>query len=345
MYNSYKSLTGFTTFKINTQAKNITTIKSIDTLVDEWHHAVCRQEPVLILGEGSNVLFLEDFAGTVLLNRIKGIVVTEDSVSWRLHVGSGENWHKLVKYSLKHGILGLENLALILGCVGSAPIQNIGAYGIDFKRVCEYVDVLNLYTNKYFRLMAEECYFGYRDSIFIHKYRYGYAIIAVGLILNKKWNPILNYGDLVKLSPKTVTPRQVFNYVCNMRRIKLPNPKKIGNVGSFFKNPIVSSLFATKIKSQYPKMPTYPQISGDVKLAAGWLIDSCALKGLRIGGAAVDRKQALVIINLDHATSNDVIKLARLVRNCVAQKFSLWLEPEVRFISSVGEVNAIEVLS
>lgn len=345
MSNSHTSLTEFTTFGINVQAKNIITATSPDALAEAWRGAVERQEPVLILGDGSNVLFLEDFIGTILLNRIKGISVAEDGHSWRLHVGAGENWHELVSYSLEQGMSGLENLALIPGCAGSAPIQNIGAYGIEFQKVCEYVDVLNLRTNESFRLTADECQFGYRESVFKHSYRDGYAIVAVGLRLEKQWHPVLNYGDLAKLSPETVTPKQVFDSVCHMRMTKLPDPKKTGNAGSFFKNPVVSAAVAAQIKSEFPEAPMYPQASGEMKLAAGWLIDRCELKGFQVGGAAVHQHQALVLINLDGATSRDVVELARAVRNRVAQKFGVWLEPEVRFISAVGEVNAVEVLS
>lgn len=260
-------------------------------------------------------------------------------------MGAGENWHELVKYSLEQGMSGLENLALIPGCAGSAPIQNIGAYGIEFQRVCDYVDVLNLRTNEVFRLTADECQFGYRESIFKHSYRDGYAIIAVGLRLDKLWQPVLNYGDLAQLPRETVTPKQVFDSVCHMRKTKLPDPHETGNAGSFFKNPVVTAAVAAQIKAIFPDAPMYPQASGDMKLAAGWLIDRCDLKGFQVGGAAVHQKQALVLINKDHATSADVAMLAQAVRNRVAEKFDVWLEPEVRFISATGEVNAVEVLS
>lgn len=345
MSNSPTSLTKFTTFGTNAKAKDIIVATSPDSLAEFWRLAVDRHDPVLILGEGSNVLFLEDFSGTILLNRIKGISITEDSDSWRLHVGAGENWHELVKYSLEHGMSGLENLALIPGCAGSAPIQNIGAYGIEFQRVCDYVDVLNLCTNELFRLTADECHFGYRESIFKHNYRDGYAITAVGLRLEKLWQPVLNYGDLAQLPRETVTPKQVFDSVCHMRKTKLPDPHETGNAGSFFKNPVVTAAVAAQIKMIFPDAPMYPQASGDMKLAAGWLIDRCDLKGFQVGGAAVHQKQALVLINKDHATSADVAMLAQAVRNKVAEKFGVWLEPEVRFISATGEVNAVEVLS
>lgn len=345
MSNSPTSLIKFTTFGINAKAKNIIVATSPDSLAEFWRLAIDRHDPVLILGEGSNVLFLEDFSGTILLNRIKGITITEDGDSWRLHVGAGENWHELVKYSLEHGMSGLENLALIPGCAGSAPIQNIGAYGIEFQKVCDYVDVLNLRSNEVFRLTTDECQFGYRESIFKHSYRDGYAIIAVGLRLDKLWQPVLNYGDLAQLPRESVTPKQVFDSVCHMRKTKLPDPHETGNAGSFFKNPVVTAAVAAQIKAIFPDAPMYPQASGDMKLAAGWLIDRCDLKGYQVGGAAVHQKQALVLINKDHATSTDVVMLAQAVRNRVAEKFDVWLEPEVRFISATGEVNAVEVLS
>lgn len=341
----HTSLAPFTTFGLDNQAKNILTVTTPDSLATAWRQAAKEQQPTLILGEGSNVLFLEDYSGTILLNRIKGVDVTEDADFWYLRVGAGENWHQLVSYMLEKGIPGLENLALIPGCAGSAPIQNIGAYGIEFKNICDYVDVLDLRSSESLRFTTQDCQFGYRESIFKHNYRDGYAIVAVGLRLAKRWEPVLTYGDLMKLDPQSVTPREVFNSVCHMRRTKLPDPKVTGNVGSFFKNPLVDTECANKIRASNPDMPMYPQADGSIKLAAGWLIDRCGLKGLQIGGAAVHQQQALVLINKDHATSQNVIDLAKAVREQVAKNFSVWLEPEVRFISAQGEVNAVEVLS
>lgn len=159
-------------------------------------------------GRRGNVLFLDTF-GTVIVNRIKGIEITEQPDAWHLHVGAGENWHQLVCYALEHNMHGTENLALIPGCVGSSPIQNIGAYGVELQRVCEYVDCIELATGKHLRVSATECRFGYRDSIFKHEYRDRFAIVAVGLRLPKQWQPVLTYGDLTRLDPTTVTPQQV----------------------------------------------------------------------------------------------------------------------------------------
>ncbi|PWC09254.1 UDP-N-acetylenolpyruvoylglucosamine reductase [Brenneria roseae subsp. americana] len=345
MTNGGISLKPYNSFSLSVAASSIIVADTQEQLVNGWQAARSLHKPVLLLGEGSNVLFLEDFAGTVLLNRLKGIVVTDDCEGWHLHVGAGENWHYLVEYTLKRGIAGLENLALIPGCVGSAPIQNIGAYGIELQHVCEYVDLLDLSRGTVRRLNAAECQFAYRESIFKHQYRDGFAITAVGFYLKKDWSPILNYGDLTKLDPATVTPQQIFDSVCHMRRSKLPDPAVTGNAGSFFKNPVVTQQHAEHILKEYPNVPRYPQPEGKVKLAAGWLIDQCHLKGFQMGGAAVHSQQALVLINKDNAVSMDIIGLARHVRSEVANKFNVWLEPEVRFIAAHGEVNAVEVLS
>lgn len=339
------SLKPWNTFGIERDAALIVRAENEQQLFNAWKDAVKNQQPVLILGEGSNVLFLEDFAGTVIVNRIMGIHIEEQVDAWLLHVGAGENWHKLVQFTLEQGMPGLENLALIPGCVGSSPIQNIGAYGIELQRVCEYVDCIELEKGNPLRLSAEECRFGYRDSIFKHEYQDRYAIVAVGLRLPKVWQPILSYGDLTRLDPVTVTPKAVFDSVCHMRMTKLPDPKVNGNAGSFFKNPVITAEDAQSLLIQFPDIPHYPQADGSVKLAAGWLIDRCDLKGTRIGGAAVHQHQALVLINASCATGQDVVELAHLVRQRVGEKFNVWLEPEVRFIGQTGEVNAVEIIA
>ncbi len=339
------SLKALNTFAIAADATEIITAHNPDELANAWLAAQKEKRPFLLLGEGSNVLFLENFAGIVVLNRIKGIEVTERDEDWLLHVGAGENWHQLVVYALNHNLPGLENLALIPGCVGSAPIQNIGAYGIELQSLCEYVDVMNLETREVIRLGASQCQFGYRESVFKHTYRDGYAIITVGLRLSKNWQPKLTYGDLIKLESTSVTPQQIFDSVCQMRRSKLPDPAVTGNAGSFFKNPIVNIALAENLKQLYPTMPYYPQEDGQVKLAAGWLVEQAGLKGFTLGGASVHQQQALVLINKDEATGNDIKALAKHVRNVVGKHFAIWLEPEVRFISSVGETNAVEALS
>jgi UDP-N-acetylmuramate dehydrogenase len=339
------SLKPFNTFGIQATAERIVIAESVQQLTEAWTASMHAQQPVLILGEGSNVLFLQDFEGTVIVNRIKGIQVIETEDAWLLHVGAGENWHNLVEYTLQQGMPGLENLALIPGCAGSSPIQNIGAYGVEIKKVCDYVDCVELSNGRALRLTNEECRFGYRDSIFKHDYQDRFAIVAVGYRLPKAWMPVLNYGDLTKLDPATVTPQQIFESVCAMRTSKLPDPKVNGNAGSFFKNPVISAEQAEKLISNVANVPHYPQPDASVKLAAGWLIDQCQLKGHRIGGAAVHQQQALVIINEDEASSADVIALAHYIRQRVGEKFDVWLEPEVRFMGGKGEVSAVETIA
>lgn len=339
------SLKPWNTFGIDQSAKEIVCAETEQQLISAWQNATRQQQPVLILGEGSNVLFLEDFDGTVIVNRIKGIKITQHPDAWHLHVGAGENWHHLVQYTLQHGMPGLENLAMIPGCVGSSPIQNIGAYGVELQRVCYYVDCVELATGKSLRLTASECRFGYRDSIFKHEYQDRYAIVAVGLRLPEQWQPVLTYGDLTRLDPATVTPQEVYDSVCHMRTTKLPDPKINGNAGSFFKNPVISSEQAQVFLAAFPGAPHYPQADSTVKLAAGWLIDQCQLKGVQSGGAMVHQQQALVLINTGHARGEDVVDLAHQVRLRVGEKFNVWLEPEVRFIGRAGEINAVEIIA
>lgn len=342
MLHQKTSLKDLNTFSLSVYAARVIYADSLLKLINAWREAKKIHQPVLLLGEGSNVLFIEDFSGTVLLNRIKGISHTDDSKTWYLHVGAGENWHKLVCYSLQNNMAGLENLALIPGCVGAAPIQNIGAYGVELKNVCEYVDIVDLNTGIHQRISAKDCQFGYRDSIFKHRYREGFAIVAVGIQLTKTWRPIIHYGELNRLDPLSITAKEIFNFVCNLRRKKLPNPAVNGNAGSFFKNSLVSTKRAIKLIKNYPNMPYYRQADNSVKLSSGWLIEQCSLKGYRIGGAAIHKQQALVLINIDHAVAKDVMALANYVRKQVALKFSVWLEPEVRYISANGEINPKE---
>lgn len=339
------SLKPLNTFGIEATAALLVEAHSPEQLAAAWQDAMQRQQPALILGQGSNILLLEDYAGVAILNRIMGITLNEQDDCWQLHVGAGENWHHLVCWTLRHNILGLENLALIPGCVGSSPIQNIGAYGVELKNVCQYVDCVELNTGKTLRLGAEQCQFGYRDSIFKHEYRNRYAITAVGFKLPKKWIPVLNYGDLTRLNPVTVTAREIFDVVCHTRQSKLPDPREFGNAGSFFKNPVISQSQASVFIKSWPEAPHYLQADGTMKLAAGWLIDKCGLKGLKIGGAAVHQHQALVLINQHQATAQEIVKLAHTVRQRVGDKFAIWLDPEVRFIGAQGEVDATEAIA
>lgn len=334
-----ENLQAFHTFHIPAQAKKVIKITALSQLIEQWKLANEAGLPILFLGQGSNVLFVEDFNGVIFVNQLMGIEHKQDEDFHYLHVNGGENWHDLVQWSLAQDIYGLENLALIPGCAGSAPIQNIGAYGVEFKDVCDYVDVLDLQKNEIFRLSNEECAFAYRESVFKEQYKDGYVIIAVGLKLAKNWQPILKYGTLTKFGAN-VSAQEIFTEVCHIRQSKLPNPEEFGNAGSFFKNPVISAQEFAHLQQAYPSIPSFPQADGSVKLAAGWLIDQAGLKGYQIGGASVHQQQALVIINKDNATSSDVVELARYIRQTVALKFNVYLQPEVRFIAANGEVDS-----
>lgn len=343
------SLQPFHTFALPVNAKAVVEINSKEQLQQLWNEYA--DQPLLLLGQGSNVLFLEDFNGAVLLNRMQGIQHREDQDFHYLHINGGENWHKLVTWCVEQGYHGLENLALIPGCAGSAPIQNIGAYGVELQDVCDYVEVLNLKGNTdskcgiLEKLTAAQCQFGYRDSIFKRQYRDHYVITAIGLKLAKNWQPHLQYGSLAYLDSSQVTARQIYDEVCAVRRSKLPDPAQFGNAGSFFKNPVVSQHDYLKLKTDYPNIPAFPQADGSVKLAAGWLIDKCGLKGYQIGGAAVHRQQALVLINRGDAKPQDIVALARHVRQQVLEKFDVALQPEVRFFDANGEIDSEQAIS
>lgn len=330
------------TFGLSVTAKNVVVAKTSRAVCDYFSEAIKHNEPAMMLGYGSNTLFTENFLGTVILNRIGGITTEETDDDYLLHVGAGISWHKLVEKTIAGGQYGLENLALIPGSVGSAPIQNIGAYGAEFKQFVDYVDIVELATGKIITVKDGE--YGYRDSIFKHKYCNGYAIVRVGLRLAKTWQPNLSYDVLKSLPVDKRTARDIFDFVCSVRKQKLPDPEIAGNGGSFFKNPLVNAALADKIFEDYPDVPVYTQPNGRIKLAAGWLIEKCGLKGYELGGAAVHKEQALVIINKRNAVPNDIVKLASLVRQKVAEQFKVFLEPEIRFIGAGGEINAIKLL-
>ncbi len=339
---SHASLKTFHTFGIDVKAKAIVEAHNISDFKAIWTQYP--NETKLLLGEGSNLLFCCDFDGVVVRNCLKGIQVEETKTDYLLEVNGGENWHKLVSWTLSQKMYGLENLALIPGLVGSAPIQNIGAYGVEFADFCQYVDVLMIDTWQTKRLTFKECEFGYRESIFKQALKDKAIITAVGLKLSKTWQPSLDYAPLNQLKNNPdLTPLTVFEAVCQIRKEKLPEPRLLGNAGSFFKNPIVEKALADKLKMQFPTLPCYDYSDTQVKVAAGWLIDKAGLKGVCEGGACVYEKQALVLINQGGASSIDILKLARRVVNEVYQRFGIKLAHEVRFMDAQKETDLDKV--
>ena len=286
------------------------------------------------LGGGSNILFMQDFPSLVVRMATRGIRELErtpDSVL--LEAQAGENWHGFVQSSLHMGLGGLENLSLIPGTVGASPVQNIGAYGVEVKDRIHSVRCFDVQTQEWRELSNAECRFAYRDSIFKHEGRQRYVITSVVFRLDTQFVPNVKYGDLAQVlaeqcGSRAPTAQDVAQAVCAIRRSKLPDPAVLGNVGSFYKNPLVDVAHAQTLLAQYPQMPHYPQPDGRVKLAAGWLIDQCGLKGKTIGGAAVHEKQALVLVNKNHATAADVRALSDEICRIVAQRFSVDLQPE-----------------
>jgi UDP-N-acetylmuramate dehydrogenase len=286
-----------------------------------------------ILGGGSNVVFTRDPPGPVMKVEVAGrrlVQAREDA--WIVEFGAGENWHEAVAWSLAQGWPGLENLALIPGSVGAAPVQNIGAYGVELADRFESLDAVDLVTGRTVTLDREACHFGYRDSVFKRHLAGKSVITHVRLRLPRPWQPVLGYLDLQRRIEETGLAEPdaatIFEWVCAIRRAKLPDPARIGNAGSFFKNPVVSAEQCRDIIDRNPELVHYPMPDGSVKLAAGWLIDACGWKGKGVGGAAVYEKQALVLVNRGTATGGEVVTLARAIQESVYGRFGIRLEPE-----------------
>lgn len=334
-------LAPYNTFGLTQTAEQLVLLVDREQLSHIWQAA--KNQTCLVVGEGSNILFTQPFSGLILVNRLKGMVVTETEDAWLLTVEGGENWHDLVRWSLAQGMPGLENLALIPGTVGASPIQNIGAYGVELAQFCHQVESFNWQTGETHIWSATDCAFGYRDSIFKQSARH-HLILSVTLRLPKAWQPVLGYGPLAELGEQA-TASQICDRVCATRQAKLPDPAVLGNAGSFFKNPTVVAAQAEALKLAWPALPVFTTAPGRRKLAAGWLIEKAGLKGTRVGGAGVHTEQALVLVNHGGATSDDVLRLAALVRERVEQLFGVRLEPEVRMMGANNETHLDEALA
>jgi UDP-N-acetylmuramate dehydrogenase len=302
-----------------------------------------------ILGGGCNIVLTGDVKPLVLKIESRGKkLLKEDQHFWWIEAQAGENWHEFVHWTLQQGWPGLENLALIPGSVGASPVQNIGAYGMELQDCFDSLDAIDLQTGRGFVLRADQCGFGYRDSVFKHgpdsraagSASMGLAgralITRVRFKLPKRWRPELGYQDLQKkLTDSAVadpTPMQIFEWVCEIRRSKLPDPAVVGNAGSFFKNPTVSAEQCADIIGRDPKLVYYPLANGQIKLAAGWLIDACGWRGKSVGRAGVFEKQALVLVNrggqLQPCSGGEVMTLAKAIQTSVYERFGIMLEPE-----------------
>lgn len=328
------SLISFNTFRINVKAKECRIIENENELfnLDTQH------QNYLVLGGGSNVLFTKDYEGVILKNELKGReIVNESDGEVFLNIKGGENWHNTVMWAVENNWNGMENLALIPGTMGAAPIQNIGAYGVEIKDILEYVRFYHFDTKSFEIIKNQDCEFAYRDSIFKRSLKNKVFITDVGLRLRKKHHQYkLDYGnireELDKRNIKVISPKVIAEVVIHIRQTKLPDPNVLGNAGSFFKNPEVSEEVYWRLKEKFPNIVAYSIGDNKYKLAAGWMIEYCGFKGYVHKGAAVHTRQALVLINQNNATGKDLLELANIIIDKVNQVFGLILEPEVNII-------------
>jgi len=342
---NHVALQRLNTFGIAARAQRLVRIQSVEGLQALIASPDWAADDVFILGGGSNVILTGDVDRCVLKVEIMGRrLVDAGERGWVVEAGAGESWHDVVAWTLDQGWPGLENMALIPGSVGAAPVQNIGAYGVELQDRFHSLDAVDLVTGREFTLQAAQCGFAYRDSVFKHVRppAGGFGLAGRALItrvrfwLPRPWQPVLGYLDLEKKRAETgieqPDARQIFDWVCAIRRAKLPDPAVLGNAGSFFKNPTVSVEQCADIIQRDPKVVHYPMPDGTVKLAAGWLIDACGWKGKTVGHAGVYDKQALVLVNRGTAdypcTGGEVMTLAKAIQTSVYERFGIWLEPE-----------------
>ena len=323
-------LAALSTFRLPARAAELIALDRIDQLEQIPAESA---GPTLVLGGGSNTIFLSDWPGRILLNRLRGIRVSDlDGGQARVEVAAGENWHDLVRYCIDHGLHGLENLILIPGSVGAAPIQNIGAYGVELSDTLESVTAWDWQQSKLVHIPRQECGLGYRDSRFKSADRGRFLITAVTLRLQRRFEPNTGYQSLAQalslIQHSTPGPRELAATVMRLRRHRLPDPARLPNAGSFFKNPIVASNQARALLEAFPSLPHWPTAEGQFKLAAGWLIEQLGFRGFRIKDAGVYQNHALVLVNHGAATARDLLDLIEHISSAVENEYGLALEVE-----------------
>ena len=330
------SLKNLNTFQIDCKAKYFVEVESVSDVQELIKTAIFQTQKKFILGGGSNVLFTKDFEGLIIHPVFKGIkVIEENPEQIILKAGSGEIWEDLVDFSVKNGWSGIENLAAIPGCVGAAPVQNIGAYGVELKDVFDSLMAIDLMDGSKRIFKKDECKFAYRNSVFKSEFKDRYLITEVFLRLSKNAEPNISYEALALFfERKGLSPslKNIYEAIIDIRASKLPDPKKLGNDGSFFKNPVIEISQFRKLKVKFPDIKSFQQADGSVKLAAAWLIESCGWKGKRYGHIGVHDKQALVIVNYGGGKGSEIKSLAEQVIKNVEEKFGIELEPEVNIL-------------
>jgi len=327
------SLSSYHSFHLNTTCNTVLSVENTEQLVA----AVTSHSRFYLLGEGSNTIFLDDFDGVVIVNRIVGIEMKEDRGNFHLRVGAGENWHQLVAAALENGWYGMENLALIPGSVGASPIQNIGAYGIEVGDFIDSVEMMDIPSGERHILKHHECRFGYRDSIFKNELAGRVVITHVNFTLPKENRMHTHYGELAQLTDPS--PHKIFDEVIRIRKEKLPDPTVTGNAGSFFKNPVISNRAYQALQTTYPSIPGFIVENDCVKVPAAWLIDQSGFKGKQVGNVKCHPSQPLVLTNVGGARGEDVVALAREIMNKVLYTFEVALEPEVRLMGKKGLIT------
>jgi len=330
------ALKNHNTFGVAAKAKYFASFSSEEELTELLKNNICKNEPLCILGGGSNILLTQDFEGIVLANKIKGInIISEDEYSTSIAVGAGEVWHDFVLWSIQKNLSGIENLALIPGLVGASPMQNIGAYGTEVGEVITKVGYIEIESGLKKEITNTECRFGYRNSIFKESLKDKVAITEVIYKLSKIPLNNIKYGsitDELKRLKKEPSPSSIAEAVINIRSSKLPDPKILGNSGSFFKNPIINTHEFEKLKKEFPKMVGYRVFDTETKISAGWLIDNAELKGYRKADAGVHKDHALVLVNYGNATGLEIINLAKEIQQKIKDKYGISITTEVNIL-------------
>ncbi len=331
------SLKQYNTFGIDVSARSFASFTSVDELKEGLSFPLSPDHSPLILGGGSNILFTKDYDGLVLKNELKGIeLVNEDDEHYYVKAAAGENWHQFVMFCVQHGYAGLENLSLIPGNVGASPMQNIGAYGVEIKDVFYELEAFHVKDKAIQKFPAEACEFGYRESVFKRKYKNQFVILNVTYRLNKKPSLNTSYGaieqELEKMGAGEVSIQTISQAVINIRSSKLPDPKNIGNAGSFFKNPTLPKEELSRLQKIDASIPFYNVGDTHIKIPAGWLIENLGWKGYRKDDAGCHTKQALVLVNYGKATGKEIYDLSEDILTSVKEKFDIDLEREVNII-------------
>lgn len=329
-FHEFYPLRTHNTFGFDARARLAAHIRTESDLVSALSDPRAAGQRIVVLGGGSNVVLTGDLDACVLLMEIPGYEIAQDDANWLVTAGAGENWHALVGRTIADGLPGLENLALIPGTAGAAPIQNIGAYGVELRERFASLRAYDRQTGQFLTLDLDACAFGYRDSLFKREGRDRYIITAVTLRLPKAWQPVLNYGELARELEAEPAPSasRIRDAVIAIRTRKLPDPAQIGNAGSFFKNPVVDASLRDALAASHPTLVSYPQPDGRYKLAAGWLIDQCGFKGFDDGPVGVYGKQALVLVHHGGGTGAALLKLADRIADAVQARFGVRIEPE-----------------